>query len=449
MTRLASTRRVATRRRNSSENLLKCSNNFDILIAIFISSVPRTGLLQTTTYPRRNPQGFNKSKPRNTQHPLTNLPFYKSNYLTSSHRPAEQLSTFYKPSGDSEDEEIVRQYTYSEAIGLQKREPQPWPQQNKHKKVEPPSVMNPFDFPSLPLGKKQEGFKEEEELEYESCTEYQGSFMSSQGGDEEPSVAEIEEHFKRLDMSEQAAASNVQYYPAIDLDDPLFRIEYPEVITDPTQSIPKPLIKPLDQKIFFEVHIMAITSPTRFTFQYDDESRYVLMNAVTNFYSKLPEDDLVISARNLKTGLIVAVNMCNVWHRAQVLSEPLQNQVRVLFVDTGHSDSVSIKNIRYMLQRFIQYPVKSLLGSIAGIRPYFGRTWTVEACESFFDEVADKKVFATIRNFRVSDGVFELEIITKMNKPIFIAEKLCQQRHADTTVIKESFPFGIPMSFAK
>lgn len=365
--------------------------------------------------------------------PLTSLPHYKPNYALP-YRPAEQLSGFCQTeTSHSQIDDAELQYIYSEVVGQKETDEEPQPREP----VQPPSVQNPFDFPSLPTKGQQVTHPVEEENDSDEAEAAAYQYYS------EPTVTEIEEQFKQMEMKEE------EHLERIDLDDPIFRNNYPDVIEDPSFTIPSPKIKTLSNKLHFEVHLTVVYSPSQFWFQYGDESLYVLMNSLYEFYSKLPRGDLVISAQNLKPGLMVAAQINDSWHRAQVIYEPNEDdEVRLFFVDFGTHDLIHICNVRYLLKRFSNAPLKALRGSMVGACPKYNEDeWNISARKEFYDMVSDQKLYATIRFHREDDDVYDLELTSQINS-LYVADIMIHQGLADHEEVIESFPFAIPLSIA-
>lgn len=61
-------------------------------------------------------------------------------------------------------------------------------------------------------------------------------------------------------------------------DDPIYLIEFPEIIQDCTYKIPNPTISETKADLIFEIYISEVHSPTQFWFQYGEEDLEYLMN---------------------------------------------------------------------------------------------------------------------------------------------------------------------------
>jgi hypothetical protein len=382
---------------------------------------PRVGIINSTSFPRRNPQGFNKSKQSNVnQKPLTSLPFYQSNYNSNAYRPAQQLKGFYQEDEfDESEEEAEEDYEKSDdEQEVEERVPKA-----------PPQVKNPFDFPSLPsTGNLAKEEKEEvrEIVEYESATE-----------------DEDEEYEEEYHSDEQ----QVVQVPKL-LDDFIFRKSFPDVVTDPKYFIASPKLKTLSKPVYFEVHLTAVHSPSQFYFQYAFQTLFMLMNEMEQFYTKLSYADLVMSSENMKPGLLVAAKVLNFWHRAKIISPGDDGQVKVFLVDFGTTKSINMIDIRYLLKTFTSISVKALRGSIVGIAPRNGE-WNRSTRKTFFDLTAKKQLFASIRSYCSADEVHVIDLKEKLISLTTISNTLNQMQVGnvkfEVVVESETFPFAVPM----
>lgn len=61
-------------------------------------------------------------------------------------------------------------------------------------------------------------------------------------------------------------------------DDPIYLIEFPEIIQDCTYKIPSPIVRKTKADLHFELYISEVHSPTQFWFQYGEEDLEELMN---------------------------------------------------------------------------------------------------------------------------------------------------------------------------
>ena len=123
---------------------------------------------------------------------------------------------------------------------------------------------------------------------------------------------------------------------------------------------------------------------------------------IREFYTQLKEDDLSISEKNIKTGLIVTAFLFNKWHRAEILSVvDKSNHLLVFFFDYGTKEKVNLKNVKYLLEIFSKLPRKALRGSLYGIKPKNGdTTWNVKSSIVLLEKIQDKRLFGKVVNYR-------------------------------------------------
>lgn len=319
---------------------------------------------------------------------------------------------------------------FSEVVSLPPKKETP---EKEKTPVKPPSVQNPFEFPTLPPKSGKKGGKEEPQQESHPIYDYQDDYEHSDEHEPSGSSSNFEE----------------DNFEGINLDDPIFKIVYPEIIEDPQFEAPKPNIKTLTSKLMFDVHIIVVRSPWEFWFQYADQSINILMHRMKEFYDEMPEYDLLIPDDNMKPGLIVAAKVSDTWHRARVISGPDRfDDVRLFFIDFGTSDAVHASNLRYLVKFFGEDPVKALRGSLAGVCPKNGEdSWTPTTRQVFFDSVANKKLFATIRSYREDDETYEVELSEKIANWPGIGEQMFRRGFADREEIKSNFQYAVPLSY--
>ena len=422
---------------------------------MFIFSFPRVGIINETSFKGRNPQGVSKGISVNKEQKTstTTLPFFRSN-CSAFYRSADQLVNFHQQDEDDDEVDIdpstliykgrlgnissifdlnhenehFSSGLYSEALKSEVNE------KEVIQKFDPPRVQNPFDFPSLPL-------KAEDNLEHQA-----DRYEEPQPAEANAKVSvEISENWKSIKKEAPRFISRIA------LDDPLLRSLFAEVVTDPKFVIPRPKLKILANRLAFEVRLSVIYSPSQFYFQYGEASLNTLVSNINNFYSTLSDDELVMSDVTLsQPGLIVAAKFLNIWHRAQIMFDPnMSDKVQLYFVDYGTKESVDVADVRYLLKRFTAVPVKALRGSMVGVVPIDDyEDWGRYERRSFFDTVADKKLFASIVFHRKEIDVYELDLCENANMLNLIASVLIRKGLADPEAIDDSLPFAFPLPIA-
>lgn len=364
---------------------------------------------------------------------------------------------------DDNIDEDLRQYLYSEAIAQKQEVTNDFVTSKKA----PPSVMNPFDFPSLktkgPMATQEDNiaafeapvytngfntfFGEEDHIEDDENVEL-ATAKKQHSEFSEQILAALEERFNQFAMTDPETPKLIN--TDTELDNPIFRFNYPDIITDPNFVFKNPMVKTLTSKLTFTVYLTNIFSPSQFYFQYGDESLFVLMNYLYDFYSQLPPGDLVVSVESIKPGLTVVAKMSESWLRAQVVDVPDSNgDTKLFFVDFGVVNSTNVSNLRYLLQRFTCTPKKALRGSMVGVAPQKAQdNWSILSRQAFVELVDNKKLCATIRFYREEDDVYELELSSRVNSPILIAEMFASGGFAEIKNIEENSPYAIPLPIA-
>lgn len=419
-----------------------------------ISSNPRVGIINATSFPKLNPQGFNKGKPKQEYKPLTTLPFYKSNYKAPV-RPADQLVKF-KDNVDDEPENF-QSLKHIGSLGGPVSEAPPLAGfaqvlgdgVEASNTKEAPKVGNPFDFPALP--KKEEDAPEPEETksEYEY---YESDFESDEEPEATPAMNNLlrsksqPAFFSSTSMVEEMKAAVPRF--EVDLDDAIFRCCFPPVIEDPDFKIPFPQMYFSSEQATFEVHVSTVQSPHKFYFHYGDQELFMLCNRMENFYSQLSSDDLVMGVKSIRVGLVVAVKFDNTWHRAEVTKNPDEiGDVLLFLLDFGHKIRVPVSALRYLPLMFAFDPVKALRGAIIDIRPkYNADKWNSTVNEAFFDMVKNQKLKATIRRHRSADNEYDVQLCVCYNMIWFnIGFLLVQRGFAAVKEVAENCVFGLPL----
>ncbi|CAO1384464.1 unnamed protein product [Diamesa tonsa] len=216
-------------------------------------------------------------------------------------------------------------------------------------------------------------------------------------------------------------------------DDPIYLIEFPEIIQDCTYKIPCPLVRKTQANLHFELYISEVHSPTQFWFQYGEEHLEELMNYMKDFYTELRKDDLSISPKNAKPGLIVAAFLFSKWQRAEILEEVDENnQLLVFFFDYGTKERIGLKNLKYLLETFSKIPRKALRGCLHGIKPKDGdATWKIKTSLVLLGKIEDKRMFGRVVNHRKEDNVFELIVKESVSDRYSLSDILIKEGYAD------------------
>ena len=302
----------------------------------------------------------------------------------------------------------------------------------------PPCVLDQSAFPSLGNQKAENGIAKDEPEETTEIT------LQTQS-----SVTELSEEIRK--MFSQPAPKICQL-SIFDLDDEIFRALLPDVVDDPSYKVPMPKIHMLIQKVLFEVKLVLIASPHEFYFQYGFPCLNLLMVRIKEFYD-VSSHDLVMSPLTMKLGLIVVAQIDGIWYRAEINKEPKRENgmLKVFLLDYGTFERVHYANIRYIIKKFARDPVKALRGYLIGIKPKYNEiNWNYQSKSSFFDAVANKLLYASIRFYRKDNDVYEIELTDKINTTYFDVAKLVIQRGlADHQELFENYPYALPLAIPR
>lgn len=387
------------------------------------------------------------------------MPFYRPNYNSNCYRSQNQLANFCQQDEDEDEDEDEHKPeptvlylgslpysqgnfgfgTYSDATKLENGE------ESMQKESNPPRVQNPFDFPTLPIkvGAKEEDETSGDETEEDREEREDENYLQEKEPPAEPFDKVLEKYVEK----EEPRSIN-----RFVLDDPIFRVLFPEVVTDPKFVISNPKLQITSTRMPFMVSLTVIHSPSQFYFQYGETSLKTLMSNLSSFYSTLRDDELVVNDITLnKTGLIVAAKLFGIWHRAEIAEQDANGNVRLFLIDYDIYGTVEFVNdVRYLLKRFTVVPVKALRGSLAGIVPKGDSDkWNNLSRKTFFDAVANQRIFASIINYQKECNVYEVDLSANVNMKNLVASMMIRQGYADAEDIDESLPFAIPLPIAE
>lgn len=349
---------------------------------------------------------------------------------------------------DEADSDAESEYIYSKAQE-QKRLHNEWlGAQGTQSNSEVPSVMNPFDFPSLKVGKKAKAKAARKVSEgYESDRR---EYANGVNGSSTHGSGEADEINGNSNYRENGE-TNGNYFDPVELADfvavlcdPLFLKVFPEVVTEPTFMIPNPKIVSLNERISTAVRITNVYSPSQFWFQYGQDTLQPLIKQLEDFYSSVSEHELMISNENLQPGLVVAAMCFGVWQRAQIVGRDVNDDlVEVFLIDVGCKVFCNRYYVRYLLKQFTSSPKRALRGSLVDASLRNVIDWNFKICQQFFNLVNDKALYATIRFHREVDDVFRMELSYEVD-----SINLGQMLTAVAKEISKSSSYAALMPFA-
>lgn len=319
---------------------------------------------------------------------------------------------------DEADSDAESEYIYSKAKE-QKRLHNEWlSAQDAQSNSEAPSVMNPFDFPSLKVGKKSK-VKAARKVSEEGYESDRRDYANGVNGSSTHGSGDADEINGNSNYrADQNGETNVNYFDPVELADfvavlcdPLFLKVFPAVVTDPTFTIPNPKIVSLNERISTAVRITNVYSPSQFWFQYGQDTLQPLLKQLEDFYSSVSEHELMISNENLQPGLVVAAMCFGVWQRARIVGKEVNDDlVEVFLIDVGCKVFCNRYYVRYLLEQFTSSPKRALRGSLVDAYPQNVIDWNFKIRQQFFNLVNDKALYATIRFHREVDDVFRMEL---------------------------------------
>ena len=159
------------------------------------------------------------------------------------------------------------------------------------------------------------------------------------------------------------------------------------------------------------IQVLDVQNPHRFWFAERTEVKKLaeLMTKITEFYAN--KDLFKVSKEELMEGLYAAVLYKNLWHRGFILKVWPNNEVRVLYVDFGTVEDVSVNHIRFLPEDFLALPATANRGILSHIQPNHG-TWSEEATKFFVKNVDMKRVKAKIFKRNDRDSSYFMSIRT-------------------------------------
>lgn len=195
-------------------------------------------------------------------------------------------------------------------------------------------------------------------------------------------------------------------------------------ITSADVQIPQPNMT--NDPTWFDIKILGLESPDKFTFQFGFTAVEELQNNMKEFYDCIEETGTYL-AKNLAVNMVVAVSHSNRWYRAQVKSfdDTLGGYAEIIPLDCMSLKPKKLlrTDIQYLHKKFTEESQKSAYGRIFGILPKEN-----EYEESVTEEVAKLKGQrhqATIKIFE--DNVYHLSVIADSKTRLRIIDLLIQQ----------------------
>lgn len=158
------------------------------------------------------------------------------------------------------------------------------------------------------------------------------------------------------------------------------------------------------------IRIIAVESPIRFWFQYEEKTLRKLMKEMNQTYSALKCGQLILDRDDLSKLKYVAVDFLGIWHRASVNSVPdINGNVAVTFIDYGTNTNLHISNCRYLLQKYSRRAAQAIQGKLNGVRSNEGG-WTTHSIEKFRKHVTKKYVDCSVVGYCKQQNIVEMKI---------------------------------------
>ena len=159
------------------------------------------------------------------------------------------------------------------------------------------------------------------------------------------------------------------------------------------------------------IQILEVQNPHRFWFAERSELKKVseLMKRMSQFYFN--SDRLKVSKEELFKGLYVTVLYKDLWHRGMILKVWPRNMARILYVDFGTVEDVTLNHIRFLTEDFLALPSTAHRGVLSHVQPIDG-VWSKEAKIFLEENVYFKRIEAKIFKRNALDSSYFMAIRT-------------------------------------
>lgn len=172
-------------------------------------------------------------------------------------------------------------------------------------------------------------------------------------------------------------------------------------------------------------YLSEIFDPAHFYFQpltdelsHGELSYYNFKTSIKRQYSELEEDDLIITRKNLKIGLVVAAyfETFKRWYRARItkICNKRFSIIGMFFIDYGTYAELPIRCLKYLFSEFLDYPQFCLRGRLYGIKPSKGkRSFDVRKSEKFIMAVSSEQFYLSLVRYDENEDVYEMEVVRR------------------------------------
>lgn len=207
--------------------------------------------------------------------------------------------------------------------------------------------------------------------------------------------------------------------------------EYPMLSTSKTATdltdyavdvlrIPSSRLVVVDQGKPRKIRMLQVTSPTKFTFQFNLEMLDKIMSEMQEHYSEIRND---LKIANVLPGMSVAANIEDRWFRAEVLYVDDSN-VCVKLIDFNEVKHVKAEFLRYLKNSFCRASKMSAIGSLFNVKPKDNQSsFDVKSIEAFKDKLKESpEIYAVVE--KINEDKIALSLYRDCSTKSSIANKL-------------------------
>ncbi|KAJ6637547.1 Tudor and KH domain-containing protein like [Pseudolycoriella hygida] len=230
-------------------------------------------------------------------------------------------------------------------------------------------------------------------------------------------------------LSQSSKVSAIPFLPSeednfLDLIDSLY---FNEIYGDKIKT--SPINDVVKVGSFYEMYVSEVSSPYKFWFQLDEQEPNAvdeLQERLKLSYDRYSEDH--IKVKHMKKGFACAAIYDNVWHRGEIQAEPIDELVKIFFVDFGTTENIKVEDVCYLLKSFCFTPKLCHRGTLDFVKPLTYR-WGLEERYRFIEFVGDRKLVAGITEINQENNSARLYLLDR-ERHVNINYELVFQGHA-------------------
>ncbi|XP_052774771.1 uncharacterized protein LOC128213245 isoform X2 [Mya arenaria] len=164
-------------------------------------------------------------------------------------------------------------------------------------------------------------------------------------------------------------------------------------------------------------------SPSNLWVQNEAENQKLddLLNAMFEFYSETTDKRLNLNTAK-EGDVVAALSSDESWYRASVIKRDGEN-VTVMFVDYGNTETVTLENVRKLTKEFATLPVQGVAVCLGGVQPSTEEGWSTEAIAAFTELTTDKVLLMDVSEALSTD----LPKVQLLDMGMSVADALLQQ----------------------